>query len=183
MASMPAEAAREPKLPTGLAEKHTARRLIVVLEQASLETVKTKKGYELLNCDDHQGLHKKAGRDPAESRPDISHQLLLALLDSPLNKAGLLQVYIQTKKNVLIEVNPHLRIPRTFKRFAGLMGECLVASSPRGCPCRIFLARALVHHFCCAPHCCPRALTYRLGWPARTAPKMWRGLQCNFCTS
>lgn len=119
---MPSEAPKEPKLPSGLAEKHTARRLIIVLEQASLETVKTKKGYELLNCDDHQGLHRKAGRDPAESRPDITHQLLLALLDSPLNKAGLLQIYIQTKKNVLIEVSPHLRIPRTFKRFAGLMG-------------------------------------------------------------
>lgn len=47
----------------------------------------------------------------------------MALLDSPLNKAGLLQVYIHTIRNVLIEVNPHVRIPRTFKRFSGLMGE------------------------------------------------------------
>lgn len=47
---------------------------------------------------------------------------LLTLLDSPLNKAGLLQVYIHTTKGVLIEINPHVRIPRTFKRFSGLMG-------------------------------------------------------------
>jgi rRNA small subunit pseudouridine methyltransferase Nep1 len=47
----------------------------------------------------------------------------MQLLDSPLNKAGLLQVYIHTAKNVLIEVNPHVRIPRTFKRFCGLMGK------------------------------------------------------------
>jgi rRNA small subunit pseudouridine methyltransferase Nep1 len=40
-----------------------------------------------------------------------------------LNKAGLLQVYIHTQKKVLIEVNPHIRIPRTFKRFSGLMGK------------------------------------------------------------
>lgn len=46
-------------------------------------------------------------------------------MDSPLNKAGLLQVYIHTQKNVLIEVNPHIRIPRTFKRFAGLMVQLL----------------------------------------------------------
>lgn len=45
------------------------------------------------------------------------------LLDSPLNRAGLLQVYIHTDKNVLIEVNPQTRIPRTFKRFAGLIGK------------------------------------------------------------
>jgi rRNA small subunit pseudouridine methyltransferase Nep1 len=51
--------------------------------------------------------------------------MLLTLLDSPLNKAGKLQVYIHTEKNVLIEVNPSIRIPRTYKRFAGLMVQLL----------------------------------------------------------
>ena len=51
-----------------------------------------------------------------------NRQCLLTLLDSPLNKAGLLQVYILTSRGVLIEVNPSVRIPRTFKRFSGLMG-------------------------------------------------------------
>ena len=58
-------------------------------------------------------------------RPDICHQVLLALLDSPLNKAGLLQVYISTAKGVLIEINPEIRIPRTFRRFCGLMVQLL----------------------------------------------------------
>ena len=44
------------------------------------------------------------------------------LMDSPLNRAGLLQVYVHTAKNVLIEINPQTRIPRTFDRFCGLMG-------------------------------------------------------------
>lgn len=79
--------------------------------------------YALLNCDDHQGILARTGRDIADARPDITHQCLLTLLDSPLNKAGLLQVYIHTAKGVLIEVNPSVRIPRTFKRFSGLMGE------------------------------------------------------------
>ena len=60
-----------------------------------------------------------------EFRPDVLHQCLLALLDSPLNKAGLLQVYVRTNKNVLIEINPQTRIPRTFKRFSGLMAQLL----------------------------------------------------------
>ena len=34
-------------------------------------------------------------------------------------------MYIRTAKGVLIEVNPHVRIPRTFKRFSGLMGTKL----------------------------------------------------------
>lgn len=53
-------------------------------------------------------------------------QSLLMLMDSPLNRAGLLQVYIHTQKNVLIEVNPQTRIPRTFDRFCGLMGKRLM---------------------------------------------------------
>lgn len=77
----------------------------------------------MLNCDDHPHILKKNDRDPGSCRPDIVHQELLMLMDSPLNRAGLLQVYISTEKNVLIEVNPQTRIPRTFKRFAGLMGN------------------------------------------------------------
>ena len=92
-----------------------------------METVKNRRGlYELLNCDDHRDLcRKKLKKDPNEFRPDILHQELLSLLDSPLNKAGQLQVYIKTVKGVLIEVNPSIRIPRTYKRFAGLMVQLL----------------------------------------------------------
>lgn len=42
-----------------------------------------------------------------------------------MNKAGRLQIFIHTAKGVLIEVNPSVRIPRTFKRFAGLMVQLL----------------------------------------------------------
>ncbi|TFK28613.1 Nep1-domain-containing protein [Coprinopsis marcescibilis] len=115
------------------------RKLYVILEQACLEAYKISGGggkgrngkgdgeakYTLLNCDDHQGILAKTGRDIADARPDITHQCLLTLLDSPLNKAGLLQVYIHTARGVLIEVNPHVRIPRTFKRFSGLMVQLL----------------------------------------------------------
>jgi rRNA small subunit pseudouridine methyltransferase Nep1 len=138
----------------------SSRRLYVILEQACLETYRVSSGggsskgrnrkadgeikYTLLNCDDHQGILAKTGRDIADARPDITHQVgllfehlislfivitddyvqcLLTLLDSPLNKAGLLQVYVHTAKGVLIEINPHVRIPRTFKRFSGLMGK------------------------------------------------------------
>lgn len=81
--------------------------------------------FELLNCDDHANILKSNQRDLGSCRPDITHQCLLMLFDSPLNRAGLLQVYIHTTNNVLIEINPQTRIPRTFKRFAGLMGILL----------------------------------------------------------
>ena len=66
---------KEPRVPTSFQEKLNAKRIIIVLEQACLETVKTKKGFTLLNCDDHQGLQKRLGKDPGSSRPDISHQV------------------------------------------------------------------------------------------------------------
>ena len=61
------------------------------------------------------------GKKYEEYRPDVTHQCLLALLDSPLNKAGLLQVFIRTEQNVLIEINSMLKVPRTFKKFSGFM--------------------------------------------------------------
>ena len=118
-------------------EKNNAKRLIVVLMYSSLETVKVGGGskskesgkdsgnYALLNSDDHLSILKKHNKDISKHRPDITHQCLLSLLDSPLNKAGFLQVFIHTDKNVLIEINPHVRIPRTFKRFCGLMVQLL----------------------------------------------------------
>ncbi|WVQ69422.1 uncharacterized protein L199_007639 [Kwoniella botswanensis] len=135
---------KQATVPKTLEAKENTRRLIVVLSQACLEAYRVSSGsggknssgkeakYALLNCDDHQGILAKTGRDIADARPDITHQCLLTLLDSPLNKAGLLQVYIHTARGVLIEVNPSVRIPRTFKRFSGLMVQLLHKLSIRG---------------------------------------------------
>lgn len=127
-----------PKLPKTLLEKEKSPRVIVVLDGATLEIVRvgenSKKGsksstdsprYHLLNSDDHQNILKKNKKNISDFRPDITHQCLLSLMDSPLNKAGKLQIYIRTQKNVLIEINPQTRIPRTFNRFSGLMVQLL----------------------------------------------------------
>lgn len=119
-----------------LSEAHAKKmNITVLLENANLETVKhTGKagGVVLLNCDDHRHLLKKTGREANDARPDITHQCLLALMDSPLNKAGRLKVYVRTAKNVLIEVHPQTRIPRTIKRFSGLIAELLEKFKVRG---------------------------------------------------
>ncbi|KAF2766976.1 EMG1/NEP1 methyltransferase [Teratosphaeria nubilosa] len=142
-----------PSLPNLVAEQahpipssdKDTKRLIVVLSNASLETYKASAGnphnprsngkdaakYSLLNSDEHIGVMRKMNRDISDARPDITHQCLLTLLDSPVNKAGKLQIYIHTAKGVLIEVSPTVRIPRTFKRFAGLMVQLLHTLSIR----------------------------------------------------
>lgn len=89
------------------------RKVIVVLVKASLETVKTKKGYELISADSHKHILQKLKKNPSEYRPDILHQCLLTLLDSPLNKAGLLQVFVQTEKvsQATHDTNSHVTRP------------------------------------------------------------------------
>jgi rRNA small subunit pseudouridine methyltransferase Nep1 len=124
-----ASALAEPAAAASLPSKKPA--LIVVLERACLETGKVGKEHVLLNCDDHANFLRKHKRDPAESRPDILHQCMLILLDSPLNKAGLLRLYVKSEKGVLIEVSPSIRIPRTFRRFSGLMTQLLFKLSIR----------------------------------------------------
>ncbi|TVU32436.1 hypothetical protein EJB05_24167 [Eragrostis curvula] len=99
---------------------------IFVLERACLEVGKVGKNMQILNSDDHANYLRKQGRNPADYRPDIIHQALLAIFDSPLTKAGRLQaVYVRTEKGVLFEIKPHVRMPRTFKRFCGLMSQLL----------------------------------------------------------
>ena len=65
------------------------------------------------------------------------------LLDSPLNRSGNLQIYIHTQRNVLIEINPQTRIPRTFDRFCGLMGKPIINN--------------YLHKFLCLPY-------YKVTW-------------------
>ncbi|KAH9465003.1 hypothetical protein MJO28_001314 [Puccinia striiformis f. sp. tritici] len=128
---------------SGTKDPNSAPKLIVVLSQACLEnyaqTVNSSSSsssnnkkpgnkqvkYTLLNCDDHQSILARMGKDIAATRPDITHQCLLTLLDSPVNRAGRLQVFIHTSAGVLIEIHPSVRIPRTFKRFSGLMVQLL----------------------------------------------------------
>jgi len=162
-----------PQLPQLVAEQHVpipssdrdTQRLVVVLSNASLETYKAYSGgskysardekYSLLNSDEHIGVMRKMGRDISEARPDITHQCLLTLLDSPVNKAGKLQIYIHTAKHVLIEVNPTVRLPRTFKRFAGLMVQLLqrysIRSNDSSEPLLRVIKNPILDHL--PPHC------------------------------
>ncbi|MEM0026516.1 MAG: 16S rRNA methyltransferase [Ignisphaera sp.] len=75
-------------------------------------------------------LHYKAMRNLdnwfKRGRPDIVHTSLLIALSSVLNRAGLLRVYIHTINNLIVHVDPRVRIPRNYNRFVGLMEQLLI---------------------------------------------------------
>lgn len=58
-------------------------------------------------------------------RPDIVHTVLLCALESVLNKQGGLNLYIHTRNDEVIHVDPKTKIPRSYNRFCGLMEQLL----------------------------------------------------------
>jgi rRNA small subunit pseudouridine methyltransferase Nep1 len=62
-------------------------------------------------------LNEKRGR------PDIVHFALLEALGSPLNKEGLLQVYVHAFNDYVINVKPETRLPRNYARFMSLIEQ------------------------------------------------------------
>ncbi|KAF8023843.1 hypothetical protein BT93_F1122 [Corymbia citriodora subsp. variegata] len=142
-----------------------------VLEKATLEVAKVGKTYQILNSDDHANFLKRNGRNPAEYRPDIVHQALLSILDSPLNKAGKVRaVYVRTEKGVLFEVKPHVRIPRTYKRFSGIMLQLLQKLSITAAGKREKLLRSN------SPQKCPHLHS---SWPSSHTPGKIQEWSCS----
>ena len=79
-----------------------------------------------MNSDEHSNYIKNIlKKEPSDYRPDITHQLLLTLHDSPINKAGLMKTYVRTAENHLIDISPSTKIPRTYKKFALMMLQVL----------------------------------------------------------
>jgi rRNA small subunit pseudouridine methyltransferase Nep1 len=78
-----------------------SRKLIIILENACLEAASVNRydnKSQLLNCDEHQSILKKWGRDIAEARPDIVHQVRdrnKRGKSKPINNKG-----VQKKKSV-----------------------------------------------------------------------------------
>jgi len=71
----------------------------------------------------HHAAMKRLEQSEKRGRPDIVHFALLEALGSPLNKEGLLQVYVHTINDYVISVNPATRLPRNYNRYVSLMEQ------------------------------------------------------------
>merc|ERR1739848_888135 len=98
------------------------RKIVFVLESVSLDIAKVGKAYEILSHENHPDLLIDKYKDSSKCRPEDCHQALLAILDSALNKTGNIEcVYVCTTSDVLIRVNPNIRLPRTFVTFSNMI--------------------------------------------------------------
>ncbi len=77
----------------------------------------------LLDSTYHHSAVRKffPGEEKRRGRPDIVHYFLLNTLESYLNRINLLRVYVHTRNDEVIFVNPETRIPKSYNRFVGLM--------------------------------------------------------------
>jgi len=79
--------------------------------------------FVLLDRSYHHRAMKSLEQNTKRGRPDIVHFALLEALGSPLNKEGLLQVYVHTFNDYVITVNPETRLPRNYDRFVNLIEQ------------------------------------------------------------
>lgn len=63
------------------------------------------------------------GKENRLGRPDIIYILLNVALESILNKEGKLRIFVHTKNDLVISVNPITRVPKSYNRFIGLMED------------------------------------------------------------
>jgi len=56
-------------------------------------------------------------------RPDIIHNTLLQILETPLNWEGHLRAFIHTQEDYVISINPKVRLPKNYLRFVGLIEQ------------------------------------------------------------
>ncbi|MGC8497367.1 MAG: 16S rRNA methyltransferase [Thermoplasmata archaeon] len=80
-------------------------------------------GNLLLDASYHHTAIKKIDPENVNrrGRPDIVHMFLLIGLESILNKEKMLRLYVHTRGDYVISVDPETRIPKNYNRFVGLM--------------------------------------------------------------
>jgi rRNA small subunit pseudouridine methyltransferase Nep1 len=114
--------------------------LILVLAESALETIPKSlwahpsiqryarlhgklPNFVLLDRSYHHEVMKRLEHSEKKGRPDIVHFTLLEALGSPLNKEGLLKVYVHTINDFVITVKPATRLPRNCNRFVSLIEQ------------------------------------------------------------
>ena len=75
----------------------------------------------LLDASHHHPAFEKLRESDRRGRPDIVHFFLMLCMDSDLSAEGKLKVFVHTRNNDIIAVNPETRLPPHYPRFIGLI--------------------------------------------------------------
>ncbi|KAJ0963431.1 hypothetical protein J5N97_028553 [Dioscorea zingiberensis] len=102
------------------------RGVIFVIENAPLKKELIRKKWKILSSEDDTDFLVKQHRNLADYKPEFVYNAIRSILDSSFNKAGMVRaIYVKINNGVLFEVKPYVRLPRTCKRFCGIMVDFL----------------------------------------------------------
>ncbi len=77
----------------------------------------------LLDASHHHPAFGKLPDSERRGRPDLVHFFLLLCIDSDLSAQGRMRVFVHTRNNDVIAVNPETRLPPHYPRFVGLIEQ------------------------------------------------------------
>lgn len=75
----------------------------------------------LLDASHHHPAYNKLPDSERRGRPDLIHFFLMLCIDSDLTAEGRMRVFVHTRNNDVIAVNPETRLPPHYPRFVGLI--------------------------------------------------------------
>lgn len=75
----------------------------------------------LLDASHHHPAFDRLKESERRGRPDIVHFFMMLCMDSDLNASGRLRVFVHTRNDDVIAVNPQTRLPPHYPRFVGLI--------------------------------------------------------------
>ena len=85
----------------------------------------------LLDRSFHHTAMLKLKESEKRGRPDLVHGSLLSVTGTPLYLEGRVRVFVHTYGDVVVEIAPRTRIPKSYLRFRGLMEKALRGQGDR----------------------------------------------------
>lgn len=86
----------------------------------------------LLDRSIHHHAMLKLDDDTKRGRPDLVHLTLLSITSTPLYQRGRVKVYVHTRDDLVLELRPQTRPPKSYSRFRDLVQKLLVERPDSG---------------------------------------------------
>jgi rRNA small subunit pseudouridine methyltransferase Nep1 len=85
----------------------------------------------LLDRSLHHSAMVKLEDSEKRGRPDLVHGVLLSVTGTPLYQEGKVRVFVHTYDDVVVDVAPRTRIPKSYFRFRGLAEQTLLGQGDK----------------------------------------------------
>jgi rRNA small subunit pseudouridine methyltransferase Nep1 len=85
----------------------------------------------LLDRSFHHSAMLKLKDSEKRGRPDLVHGALLSVTGTPLYLEGKVRIFVHTFDDVVVEIAPKTRIPKSYIRFRGLMEQVLLGQGDK----------------------------------------------------